>query len=342
MSSFTLSPSLGWPAGSAIAAVMLLFAVVSVIRHARGKGGDETTMSCARRALICLTIGAMALTPSVTSATTSRAVNNTDVVVAVDVTGSMAVTDAQYGSTQTITRLQAAKQAVQDLTTAYADSSFAALRFGASGTLDVPLTPDGAAINNWASTLAPEATSVSSGSSLDAPLDQLVTTLKSIRDAHPEHAIVLYLITDGEQTSSKARRSFSTLRSYLNDAFAVGVGSTKGGKIPLIQDGVSGNDKTAEEQWVTDPDTGQPGVSAMNENNIKDLADEMGGTALFVSQSETLSNGRSAQASNQWKVTVTTKRRTRLTPVIWPLAIALTALLAWEIGAGAVLSRRLL
>lgn len=342
MSSFTFSPSLGWPVGGTIAAVMLLLAVVSLIRYARSKGGNATLTACVRRALICLTTGAMVLTPSVTSTTTSRAVNNTDVVMAVDVTGSMAVCDAQYGDSGTVTRLQAAKLAVQDLTAAYADSSFAALRFGASGTLDVPLTPDSAAINNWSNTLASEATSVSSGSSLDAPLDQLVTTLKSIREAHADHAIVLYLITDGEQTSLTTRRSFSTLRSYVNDAFAVGVGSTKGGKIPLIQDGVSGNDEADKEQWVIDPDTGQPGISALDKNNIKDIADEMGGTALFVSPSDTLTNGRSAQASNKWRVTSTTKQRTRLTPVIWPLAIAVAGLLAWEIGAWLALSRRLL
>ena len=105
MSAFTFSPSLGWPAGGAIAAVMLLLALISVIRHARGAAGDETIAACIRRSLICLAIGAMALTPSVTSTTTNHAVNNTDVVLAVDVTGSMAVTDARYGSKTTISRL---------------------------------------------------------------------------------------------------------------------------------------------------------------------------------------------------------------------------------------------
>ena len=341
MSAFTFSPSLGWPAGGAIAAVMLLLALISVIRHARGAAGDETIAACIRRSLICLAIGAMALTPSVTSTTTNHAVNNTDVVLAVDVTGSMAVTDARYGSKTTISRLQAARQAVKDVTEAYADASFAAVHFGASASLDVPLTPDAQAIDNWADTLAPEATSVSSGSTLDAPLDQLVSTLKSMRDAHPDHAIVLYMITDGEQTSQQARRSFSTLRNYLNDAFAVGVGSTKGGRIPLIQDGVSDQDDAAQNEWVTDPDTGQPGVSAMDRDNVKDLADEMGGTAVFVSRTATLANGRSAKASNTWRVRRTTKERTRRIAVVWPLAIALVALLAWEIGAQAALSRRL-
>ena len=103
----------------------------------------------------------------------------------------------------------------------------------------MPLTPDAPAIDNWANTLAVEATSVSAGSSLDAPIDQLLLTAKSIREAHPDDAIVLYLITDGEQTSNVTRRTFSSLRQYLNDGFTVGVGSTEGGKIPVIADGVS-------------------------------------------------------------------------------------------------------
>lgn len=40
----------------------------------------------------------MMLTPSIVTTTTSRAINATDVMVAVDVTGSMAVKDAEYGS----------------------------------------------------------------------------------------------------------------------------------------------------------------------------------------------------------------------------------------------------
>ena len=224
------------------------------------------------------------------------------------------------------------------------------------------MTPDAEAIRNWAATLAPEAMSVSSGSSLDAPLDQLITTLKEIRSAHPDDAIVLYLITDGEQTSAQSRRTFSTLRHYLNDAFVVGVGSTEGGKIPLIEDGVSsgspsgasgdsdssgssgdnGNNENASQQWVTDPDTGQPGVSKMDETTLKNLADEMGGSVVELSAKTTMTNGRSAEASKKWSVGVTAKQRTRVNPVVWPLAAVAAVLLAWEMGAYIAMSRRLL
>lgn len=82
---------------------------------------------------------------------------------------------------------------------------------------------------------------------------------------------MLYLITDGEQTSYVTRRTFSSLRQYLNDGFTVGVGSTEGGKIPVIADGVSAGDSNTTDHWVVDPDTGEPGISKMDEKNLKDI-----------------------------------------------------------------------
>lgn len=339
MSDLTFSPALGWPAGGTLAAVMVVAAMVEVVLHIRRRAdSDETTWACTRRTLICLLIAVMALTPSIVSSTHNRAINATDVVIAVDVTGSMAVKDAQYGSEEQQARLDVAKQAVKDITGLYPNSSFAAVRFGASGTLDVPLTPDSKAIDNWADTLAPEATSVSAGSTLDAPIDQLLLTCKSIHEQHPDDAIVMYLISDGEQTSAKTRRTFSSLRRYLNDAFTVAVGSEQGGQIPITVDGVG----DADEQWVTDPETGQPGISRMNAEAMKTIADELSGTALQLDASNTMSSGKSKEASNKWRVTQTTKQRTRVTPLVWPFAIAVAFLLACEFGAWLASSRRLL
>ena len=333
MNGFTFSPALGWVAGGLLAAGLAVLAILEIVLFVRRRASsDETAWACIRRTLMLLIVAVMVLTPSVVSSTTSQAINATDVIVAVDTTGSMAVADATYGSEKTITRIDAARQAVHDVTAAYPDASFAALRFGASGTLDVPLTPDAPAIDNWANTLAVEATSVSAGSSLDAPIDQLLLTAKSIREAHPDDAIVLYLITDGEQTSNVTRRTFSSLRQYLNDGFTVGVGSTEGGKIPVIADGVSAGDSNTTDHWVVDPD----------KKNLKDIADEISGTYVAVNASQTLADSVSAKSSKQWRMTTTVKERTRTTPVVWPLAIALAILLAMEVGAWIATSRRLL
>lgn len=339
MNHLTFCPSLGWPVGGTIAMVMLVCSIAQIVLHVRRRAdSDETIWACIRRTILCMLVATMALTPSAVASTNSRAVNATDVVMAVDVTGSMAVKDAQYGSDDQISRLDAARQAVKDITGLYPNSSFAAVRFGASGTLDVPLTPDSNAIGNWADTLAPESTSVSAGSTLDVPIDQLLLTCKSIHEQHPDDAIVLYLISDGEQTSAKTRRTFSSLRRYLSDAFTVAVGSEQGGNIPVTVDGGGASDG----QWVTDPDTGEPGISRMNAKEMSTIADELSGTPLVLDASSTMRDGISQEASNKWRVTRTSKHRTRTIAVVWPLAIVVVLLLACELGAWLIQSRRLL
>lgn len=341
------SPALGWPAGIAIAIIMIGFTIAIVIVHRRRKGeSDETLWACIRRCAICVIITILALTPSTIASTTSRAVNTTDVVIATDVTGSMAVNDAQYGSTKTMTRLDAAKKAIDDLTGIYDNSSFAAVHFGANATLDVPLTPDIGAIRNWASGLTTEPTAVSAGSNLDAPIDPLLVTLKQMRAAHPHDKIVLYYISDGEQTSAKPRRTFSSLRQYLDDAFTIGVGSVQGGQIPEIKagpsDSPSDQPSASGQDWLKDPATGQPGISKMDKKNLNAIADEMSGKCVVLDSTHTLDKTSVASISKHFRTVETPKRRERVMPVVWPFSIALAILLAMEMGSWLANSRRLL
>ena len=345
MRDFTFSPALGWPVALVVVVAMAGLAVACVVVWTRTRANtDMTALACVRRVLIALLLAALALTPSVTQATMSRAVNDTNVVIAVDVTGSMAVRDAHYGSANAVSRLQAARAAAHDITGLYPDASFSALSFGASSTVDVPLTPDSDAIRNWADTLRTEPTTVSRGSSLDAPLDRLLLQLKSMREQRGGDSVILYLITDGEQTDTRARRSYSALRGYLDDAFTVGVGSTQGGRIPLTAAGVSATqqDTEGQERWVEDPTTGKPGVSKMDEKNLKAIADELGGTYLPIDARHTAAAGASERASRRYTLTSAPKPGTRTTPVVWPLAIALTMLTLWELAAWMLSGRRLL
>jgi Ca-activated chloride channel family protein len=339
MDSFTFSPALGWIASSIVCLALVAAAVMGIVLYRRQRGSsDATVWSCVRRTSIALLLAIMVLTPSIVTRTTSKAVNATDVFIAVDVTGSMAVKDAHYGSDTTITRSAAAVKAIQDITALYPDASFAGLRFGASGTLDVPLTPDSTAIDNWAQTLSTESTFASSGSNLDAPLDQLLIQLKAAQEQHPDDAIVVYYISDGEQTSTATRRSFSSLRQYVDDATTIGVGSTAGGKIP-VTDTTGAN---TSEQWVIDPTTKQPGISKMDPKNLKAIADEMSGRYMAVDAKTTVANGATSQASKEYRLTITPKERTLSAPIVWPFAIVTAVLLLWEAALWIVNSRRML
>ncbi|WP_300767425.1 VWA domain-containing protein [uncultured Bifidobacterium sp.] len=342
MSAVTFSPALGWPVGSAIAAVMVLLAIVQIVlwRKSRNHPTDVTAGSIARRSLICLAVALAALTPLQSVTVTSSAVKTTDVVIAVDVTGSMAVSDAHYGSSSTVSRLSAASSAVKDITGLYPDSSFAGISFGSSATVDVPLTPDTLAISEWAQGLTVEPTSTSSGSSLDTPLDLLLRTLKSIHDQHPQDQILLYLITDGENTSSTTRRTYSSLRAYLDDAFVLGVGSTTGGHIPRTTTNESPSSST--DDWVIDPTTGKAGISRMDSAELESIADEMGGTHVLMTSNATAAKAKASSSGGSWRTRTVKTTATTESPIVWPIAAALLILTLWELLSWLRTSRRLL
>ena len=149
----------------------------------------------------------------------------------------------------------------------------------------------------------------------------------------------LAILADAAKYDASCASSGAQKRNSLGGQ---GVGSTEGGKIPVIADGVSAGDSNTTDHWVVDPDTGEPGISKMDEKNLKDIADEISGTYVAVNASQTLADSVSAKSSKQWRMTTTVKERTRTTPVVWPLAIALAILLAMEVGAWIATSRRLL
>ena len=339
LKSLTFEPALGWVAGGLLAGLLLLLAIALVIHGLRkGQDTDADRWALTRRTAMVLILALMVLTPSTVSKTTNKAVNATDVFIAVDVTGSMAVKDAGYGDQEGISRLEAARAAAHDLTRIYPDASFSALSFGASASVDLPLTPDVRAVDNWARGLATEPTSRSAGSSLDAPLDRLSLVMKQTRDRHPDDRILLYLISDGEQTGPDERRSFSVLREGLDDAFVLGTGSTKGGMVPMSSD-VAGSDADG---WVTDPKTGQPGISSMDPKTLKAMADEMSGHYQALTKGITVREGATAAASKRYRVTKVDQVRQHVTPLVWPLALVELVLILIEAGLWIRTSRRLL
>lgn len=344
--SLTFAPSFGWIFAGITLSVLLLFFIIEIRRYvSHPTHCDETAGMCIRRCLILILLAICTISPSFMTATRHRVLSTTNVIFLLDTTGSMNVYDAKRnGSKQRISRLQAAQHVITDLTKSYAQCSFAALRFGASTSLDVPLTPDTHAITNWVASLRSESTNTSVGSSLDAPIDKTLLTLKAIHSAHPNDHTILYLITDGEETAERTRRTFSSLRAYLTHAVVIGVGSSEGGKIPQLSDQSQRNNLNTvdEHQWVLDPATGKPGISKLDEKNLRAIADELSGTYMREYDQDRLKQHAKALIAQQWREGNTPKPRLRPEPVVWPFALVATILLFWEFIAWVMTSRRLI
>ncbi|TCD54894.1 VWA domain-containing protein [Alloscardovia theropitheci] len=345
--SLVFIPVFGWVLSSIVIIVILATITWHTVKFTRSRVyNDATVWMLARRWILAVVAIVMILGPSTYTSSTIRAVNATDVFIAVDVTGSMAVADAQYGSRQSITRIRAARDAVHDITDHYPDANFSAITFGASSTVSVPLTPDSRAIQTWADTLRTEPTNVSTGSSLDSPLNLLTTTMSQTQKSHPEDTIILYIITDGEQTTGEAVKSFSGLRAYTKNAVIIGVGSQEGGRIPQSSSGISVSDTVSEisqaNSWVQDPDTGSDGISQMSESNLQTIADQVSGTYVHTDSTTTLKNALSEDSSDRYRLITTTRQTTRPVSLIWSVAIIFTIIGLWELFAWMFTSRKLL
>ncbi len=345
--SLTFTPVFGWIVSPLIAVIVLGIAVYFFVRNRRlvahGEPTDATMGMEIRRIAMAVCVVIMLITPSTTAATSTKAVNATNVFVAVDVTGSMAVSDAHYKSEKTITRITAASKAIKDIAKLYSDASFSAVRFGASTSVDLPLTPDSQALVNWGSTLVTEPTNISQGSSLSAPLKALTTAMKKAQSQHPNDTTILYYISDGENTSAQTRETFSTLRKYVDDAVVVGVGSTTGSTIPLTSTGIAVGENTADAtQWVQDPSTGENGISAMNVDALKEIADELSGKTVITSATKGITMKQSTHVSKSYRLKTVYKTVNHTSPIIWPFVIILMLLVLWEIIEWIKTSRRLM
>ena len=108
--------------------------------------------------------------------------------------------------------------------------------------------------------------------------------------------------------------------------------------VPLSSD-VGGSDADG---WVTDPKTGQPGISVMDPKTLKAMADEMSGHYQALTKGTTLREGSTAAASKRYRVTKVDQVRQHVTPLVWPPALVELVLILIETGLWIRTSRRLL
>lgn len=307
---------------------------------------DAVLVDWIRRAAMALLVCICLLCPTTITSSKSVAVKNIDIFFAVDITGSMAVTDAYNGpSSSPQTRLGAARQAVTQIVKANPSSRYAGVSFGTSAALGVPPTADHAAIESWARDLRVEPTGISSGSTLDEPLDTLIRAMSSVRAQRPHDAIVLYFLTDGEKTAPRERRTFTALRQFVDGGAVLSTGSAQGGRVPLVTPANAAQLSAAHPasrpavQWVTDPSTHQPAVSKMSASTLKSIADEI--SIPFVELSARQSAARLPQAASRgYALEKSETRRIQRHLLIWPFACAFFALAVWEFVVDIVRVRR--
>jgi len=186
-----------------------------------------------------------------------------DVVIAMDVSRSMAVQDVQPN------RLDEAKKAADALIDHLNGDRVALVVFAGSAVDRFPLTTDPDAAKQVVDSLSILDSGVKGGTDLAAAFDTGNTVLKG--DA--SYGRVIVVVSDGEDLAGNDIRSAAQAAGAGITIETVGVGTAQGGPV------FATNPATQKTTPVIDPDTGQTAISHRDDGNLHQLASAGRGSA---------------------------------------------------------------
>jgi Ca-activated chloride channel family protein len=186
-------------------------------------------------------------------------IKGSDIYVAIDLSQSMRAEDIKPN------RLERAKIAALELITSLEGDRAGIIFFAGDAFVQCPLTGDYNALVSVINSLSFE-TAVSSGTSIAAPLELAMTSLKPEDD----HYAVMLLLTDGENTGPDPERAVRELTKRDIKVFSIGIATKSGAPIPIYnEDGQRTGYKKDQQGKVV--------ISQLDDYLLKNIAERTGG-----------------------------------------------------------------
>jgi len=189
-----------------------------------------------------------------------------DIIMTFDVSRSMDATDTLPS------RLEVAKTLGSQLTDTLVGNRIGLVAFAADAFRLLPLTTDVDSINLFMRELSTDMIS-SQSTDIGKALDE---SIKNFSDDTLTHKAII-LFTDGENLDGNTKKSISIIKEKGISLFIIGLGTSKGGKIPIYDQ--NGN--------ITDylhTLFGKEVISKMNQKYLEDLAIDTRGEYIYGSQ----------------------------------------------------------
>ena len=275
--------------------IVLALLTVCIIPAVRGAGPRWRWF--ARMGVVAVLALALARPGIPIKSSTEEYEAQADVYFVVDTTTSMAAEDFDGDDT----RLSGVKDDMLALAEEFPGTRLSIITFASTAATVMPLTTDHAAFASAVDVLAPENSLNSKGSSITDAGDELEKRMSANDEDRPENKNVVFYFGDGEQTVSQDPDSWASFASGIDSGAVFGYGTAEGGKMRETQpfgseagigdtgdgnqpglgdsdDGSAdgGSDDTGSEgEYVRDQD-GNPGISKIDETNLKQIASDLG------------------------------------------------------------------
>lgn len=207
-----------------------------------------------------------------------------DIMIALDVSKSMWAEDVKPS------RLDAAKQFVNDLVDKLGDNRIGLVLFAGRAFLQMPLTSDFAVAKLYVSNASPEAVPVQGtvvGEALQLCANSLNTKEKKFK------AVVL--ISDGEDHDPESTAILQQLADNGIVVNTVGVGSVSGA--PIMEPGANSYKRSS---------TGETVISKLNETELQQIAQQTGGSYIHLGNTESVASQIADVLNNMEKKAIET------------------------------------
>ncbi|MGP9746027.1 vWA domain-containing protein [Brachybacterium sp. AOP29-B2-41] len=293
---------------------MLVLCTVLLVRRPRQR------TAWLRRLLMVLLLLVVALRPVTPIEGEQTQRMNANVFFVVDRTGSMNAED--YAGEQP--RLEGVKADMEQIMGLTEGARYSIIAFDSTATQQLPLTTDAGAARAWIDTLTTEPTSYSTGSNVDRALTPLLVEISEARSEDPDSSVLVYFLSDGENTDERDSESFSQAAGFVDGGAVLGYGTPEGG--PMKAEG--GQDHG---EYITGPD-GQQGISSIDEQQLQTIAGEIGVPYLHRTDPAAPIEGTMEGITLRPIPIESTRGVASFEDWYWVAAIPLAALLIWELG----------
>lgn len=305
-----------------LAALILIpgaLAVVAVIRG--GLPSQRKAETVVRVALVPLLVFVMALRPMVPNGKARKDALNVDCLFVIDTTLSMWAED--YGDTPISkkTRIGGVQDICGHMLDQMAGSSFAIITFDHRGRVLAPFTEDIRSLDDALDVIMRPTEYYAQGSSLGAPYAKMEQLLESSEKRSDRKTIVVFL-SDGEITDDSEFPSYKEFSKYIDGGAVIGLGTTQGA---TMKDGDGwGSDN------IIDPETGKDAISCIDEDNLRQIADDLGVRYVHATKPHDIDDMISRLRTEAAKTLSEREELTLYDDIYWVGAFPLAAVLGWE------------
>ena len=190
--------------------------------------------------------------------------NNLDIIFIVDSTLSMAANDVKP------TRLDQVKKDINYIIDKTAGASYATITFDNNAYTRMIMTKDANAISASVDSITVINKYYARGTKVTLFRSQLEKMLEKEKDT--DHKVIVYIFTDGENTSDNKEDSLNHLKKYIDGGAVLGYGTTKGSTIKI--DTYYG--ETEDLYYYDENYRSTKAFSKIDEDNMKNIALDLG------------------------------------------------------------------